>query len=102
MTGSVPVTSQTVQLSGSRNLFLGRRRFGWFGGFELLLGRPLLTFLCRNLFPVFEVPPVLSFFHLLRISIGHFRTQLTSGLDAGLYLGSPPPITDLGPGSAEI
>ena len=29
------------------------------------------------------------------------RTQLTSVLDDGFYLGFPPPITDLGPGPEE-
>ena len=101
MRGSVPVTGQPVQLSGSRNLLWGRGWFGRFGRFELFLSRPLLTFLCHNPLPVFEVPPVLSFFHLLRISIGHSRTQLTSGLDDGLYLAISPPISDLAPGSEE-
>ena len=98
MRGSVSVTGQPVRLSGSGNLLWGRGRFG---RFELFLSRPLLTFLCGNPLPVFQVPPVLSFFHLLRISIGHSRTQLTSGLDDGLYLAISPPISDLAPGSEE-
>ena len=61
----------------------------------------MLTFLFRNPFLVFEVPPVLSFFHLLGISVRHSRTQLTSGLDDGLYLTISPPISDLDPGSEE-
>ena len=99
MAGSVTVTGQPVQLSGSRNLL---SCWGWFGWFELLLGRPLLTFPFRNLFLVFEVPLTLGLFRLLGISIGHFRTTLTSVLDDGLYLEFPPPITDLDPGSEEI
>ena len=101
MRGSVSVTGQSVQLSGSRNLLWGRGRFGWLGRFELFLSRPLLTFLCRNPLPVFQVPPVFGLFHLLGISIGHSRTQLTSGLDDGLYLAISPPISDLAPGSEE-
>ena len=101
MASSVPFTGQAVQLPGSRNLFRGRGRFGRFGGLEFLLGRPLLTFPCRNLFPVFQVPPVLSLFHLLRIFVGHSRTQLTPVLEDGLYLRFPPPITELDPGSEE-
>ena len=69
--GSVSVTGQSIQLSGSGKLFLGRGRFGRFGRFELFLSRPLLTFLCRNPLPVFQVPTVFSLFHLLRISIRH-------------------------------
>ena len=69
--GSISVTGQPVQFSGSGNLLWGRGRFGWFGRFELFLSCPLLTFLCRNPLPVFQVPPVLSLFHLLRISIRH-------------------------------
>ena len=102
MSGSVPVTGQPVQLSGSGNLLWGRGRFGRIGGFELFLSCPLLTFLFRIPLPVFQVPPVLGLFHLFRISIGHSRTQLTSGLDDGLYLEISPPITDLAPGSVEI
>ena len=101
MRGSVSVTGQPIQLSSSGNLFRGRGRFGRFGRFELFLSRPMLTFLCRNPLPVFEVPPVLRFFHLLGISIGHSRTQLTSGLDDDLYLAISPPISDLDPGSEE-
>ena len=69
--GSVSVTGQPVQLSGSGQLFLGRRRFGWFGRFEFFLSRPLLPFLCHNPFSVFEVPPLFCFFHFLGISIRH-------------------------------
>ena len=99
--GSVSVTGQPIQLSGSGKLFRGRGWFGRFGRLELFLSCPFLTFLCRNPLPVFQVPPVFSLFHLLRISIGHSRTQLTSVLDDGLYLGISPPITDLDPGSEE-
>ena len=95
------MTGQPVQLSGSGNLLWGRGRFGWLGRLELFLSRPTFTFLCRNPLPVFQVPPVFSLFHLLRISIGHSRTQLTSGLDDGLYLAISPPISDLDPGSEE-
>ena len=102
MASSVTVTGQPIQFSGSRNLFWCRGRFGWFGGLELFLSRPLLTFPFRNLFFVFEVPLVLGLLRLLGISIGHSRTTLTSVLDDGLYLGISPPITDLDPGSAEI
>ena len=102
MAGSVTVTGQPVQLSGSRNLLWCWGWFGWFGWFEFLLGRPLLTFPFRNLFLVFEVPLTLGLFRLLGISIGHSRTTLTSVLDDGLYLGISPPITDLDPGSEEI
>ena len=101
MLGSVTVTGQPVQLSGSRNLLWCRGRFGWFGGFELFLCRPLLTFPFRNLFLVFHVPLVLGLFRLLGISIGNSRTPLTSVLDDGLYLGISPPISDLDPGSEE-
>ena len=62
----------------------------------------MLTFLFRNPLPVFEVPPVLGLLHLLGISVRHSRTQLTSGLNDGLYLAISPPITDLDPGSEEI
>ena len=101
MRGSVSVTGQPVQLSGSRNLLWGRGRFGRFGWFELFLSRPMLTFLFRNPLSVFQVPPVFGLFHLLGISIGHSRTQLTSGLDDGLYLAISLPISDLDPGSEE-
>ena len=99
---SVPVTGQSIQLSGSGNLLWGRGWFGWLGRFEFFLSRPLLTLLFSNPLPVFQVPLPLSFFHLFRISIGHSRWQLTSGLDAGLYLDIFPPISDLVPGSAEM
>ena len=98
---SVTVTSQPVQLSGSRNLLWCRGWFGWFGWFEFFLSHPLLTFPFRNLFLVFHIPPALGLFHLLGISIGHSRTTLITVLDDGLYLGLPPPITDLDPGSEE-
>ena len=101
MASSVPVSGQPIQFSGSRNLFWGRGRFGWFGWFELLLSRPLLTFLFQHSLLVFQIPLALGLFRLLGISIRHSRTTLTSVLDAGLYLGFPPPITDLGPGSEE-
>ena len=65
--GSVSVTGQPVQLSGSGQLFLGRRRFGWLGRFEFFLSRPLFPFLCHNPLPVFQVPPMFSLFHLLWI-----------------------------------
>ena len=61
----------------------------------------MLTFLFRNPLPVFEVPPVLGLLHLLGISVRHSRTQLTSGLNDGLYLEFSPPISDLDPGSEE-
>ena len=79
--GSVSVTSQPIQLSGSGKLFLGRRRFGRLGRLELFLSCPLLTFLCRNPLPVFQVPPVFRFFHLLGISIRHvsMATDVWSG-----------------------
>ena len=101
MRSSVTVTSQPVQLSGSRNLLWCRGWFGWFGWFEFFLSHPLLTFPFRNLFLVFHIPPALGLFHLLGISIGHSRTTLITVLDDGLYLGLPPPITDLDPGSEE-
>ena len=79
--GSVSVTGQPVQFSGSGKLFRGRGWFGRFGWFELFLSRPLLTFLFLNLFSVFQVPPVLRFFHPLRISIRHvsMATDVWSG-----------------------
>ena len=97
--GSVPVTGQPVQFSGSGKLFWGRGRFGRFRRFELFLGRPLLSFPFHNLFPVFQVPPVFSLFHFLWISIRHvsMATDVWSGLDAGLYLEVSPPISDLDP-----
>ena len=88
-TDSILGLSQSVPVSGAV----------W--RFELFLSRPLLTFLFRNLLLVFEVPPALGLLRLLGISIGHSRTQLTSVLDDGLYLGISPPITDLAPGSEE-
>ena len=99
--GSISVTGQLVQLTSSGNLLWGRGRFGWLGRFEFFLSRPLLPFLYRNPLSMFQVPPVFSLFHLLRISIRHSRTQLTSGLDDGLYLAISPPISDLAPGSEE-
>ena len=79
--GSVSVTGQPIQLSGSGKLFRGRGRFGWFGRLELFLSCPLLTFLGHNLFSVFQVPPVFRFFHLLGISIWHvsMATDVWSG-----------------------
>ena len=79
--GSVSVTCQPIQFSGSGKLFLGRGRFGWFGRFEFFLSCPLLAFLCRNLLPMFQVPPVFRFFHLLGISIRHvsMATDVWSG-----------------------
>ena len=65
--GSVSVTGQPVQFTSSGQLFLGRRWFGWLGRFEFFLSRPLLPFLCHNPLPVFQVPPLLSFFHFLWI-----------------------------------
>ena len=99
--GSVSVTGQPIQFSGSGKLFLGWRRFRRFGRLELFLSCPLLPFLCRNPLSMFQVPPVLGLFHFFRISIGHSRTQLTSGLDDGLYLAISSPISDLAPGSEE-
>ena len=71
------------------------------GWFELLLGRSPFTLLLQHSLLVSEVPLVLCLFRLLGIFVGHSRTTLTTVLDDGLYLGFPPPITDLDPGSEE-
>ena len=79
--GSISVTGQPVQLSGSGKLFWGRGRFGWFGRFEFFLSCPLLPFLCHNPLPVFQVPLLFRLLHFLRISIRHvsMATDVWSG-----------------------
>ena len=101
MLGSVTVTGQPVQLSGSRNLFRCRGWFGWFVWFEFLLDRSPFTLRLQHSLLVSHIPLVLCLFRLLGIFVGHSRTTLTSVLDDGLYLGISPPITDLDPGSEE-
>ena len=73
MRGSVSVTGQTVRLSGSSNLFWRRGWFGWTGWFELLLGRPLFTFLLQQFLLVFQIPLVLQLSRLLGIFVGHIE-----------------------------
>ena len=73
MASSVTVASQSVQLSGSRNLLRCRGWFGWFGWFEFFLGRPPFTLLLQQSFPVFHIPLVLCLFRLLAIFIGHLE-----------------------------
>ena len=75
--------------------------FGWTGWFQLLLGGSLLMLPLQQGLPVFYIPLVFQLFGLLRIFVGHSRSQLTTVLNDGLYLAFPPPITDLGPGLEE-
>ena len=71
MRGSVPVTRQAVQFPGFGQLFWGWRWFRRFGRFELFPSRSLFPFLLGNPLSMFEVPPVFSLFHFLRITIRH-------------------------------
>ena len=69
--GSVSVTGQPVQFTSSGQLFLGRRRFGRFGRFELFLCCSPLTLLFRDSVSMLQVPPVFGRFQFLWISIRH-------------------------------
>ena len=60
--GSVSVTGQPVQFTSSGQLFLGRRRFGRFGRFELFLRCSPLTLLFRDSLSMLQVPPVFGRF----------------------------------------
>ena len=70
------------------------------GGFSFFWAARCSRFRCNRV-SVFYVPLVFQLFGLLRIFVGHSRSQLTTVLDDGLYLAFPPPITDLGPGLEE-
>ena len=71
--GSITLAGQSVELSGFRHLFGGGSWFGWFGLFQLFLGRSLFTFLLQHSLLVLYVPLVLQLFLPLGIFVRHLE-----------------------------